>query len=55
MYWRPINYVLGRRSYKDVDDRMLPHAPIKHTRGQNNVFLNYIPFGVLLQFYEVTI
>ena len=31
-----------------LNDRMLPHAPIKHVRGQNKVFPNQITFGVLL-------
>ena len=48
MYWRPINYALGSPNFKDFNDRMLPHVPINHARGQNNVFPNDITFGVLL-------
>ena len=48
IYESPINYALGGRNVKYFNDRMLPHVPIKHARGQNNVFPSHTTFEVLL-------
>ena len=38
---------LGRQNVKDFNDRLLPRVPIKHARGQTNVFPNHITVDVL--------
>ena len=36
----PINCAYGRRNFKDLNDRMLSHVPMKHARDQNKVLFS---------------
>ena len=40
----PINYALGRLNLKNFNERMLPHVPIKHVRGQITFFFFFLLF-----------